>query len=391
MMKKMLCLLAAVLLSFAANASSEETVKPVTAAELRAFLDSVMAQVLTEAPLNDPAGENAESEDGAFFQYETAGVYADSTELTADTPVNALVFADSEGPVFRGTGIDTMTDDLLAAFPLDNAELAGTREETVLYLRETDGDGFAYGRVLRDGQRIAAVEYGEVVPDGDLYQRSAVTYSLVNGLVSAIRFDGLNPAGSGRMDGAEAEELRTELIRLAGQEEYRAVRTSRNGLELTPLGADELMIAGLSYLSLQPATLPGTPETEIIDNEDGTWLLRCDGDGYEAVYQCGEHGEDAVILSFTILDDAFEGPRGVRIGDLFSEDFNRFRNGENEMTEEMTELLYGTEGTAPYGMACYDPADMNLRYVTGTPDGRLVELFLRYENNGLSEIIIHTL
>ena len=98
-----------------------------------------------------------------------------------------------------------------------------------------------------------------------------------------------------------------------------------------------------------------------------------------------------MILSFTILDDAFEGPRAVRIGDLFSDDFNRFRNGENEMTEAMTELLYGTEGTAPYGTASYDPADMNLRYVAGTPDGTQVELFLKYENGILSEIILHTL
>ena len=33
---------------------------------------------------------------------------------------------------------------------------------------------------------------------------------------------------------------------------------------------------------------------------------------------------------------------------------------------------------------------MNLRYVAGTPDGRQVELFLKYENGILSEIILHT-
>ena len=84
-----------------------------------------------------------------------------------------------------------------------------------------------------------------------------------------------------------------------------------------------------------------------MDNEDGTWLMRCDGDGYEAVFLCDEHGENAQILSFSIRDEEMEGPRGVRLGDLFNEDFSRFRNGENEMSENLTELLYGGEDAVP--------------------------------------------
>ena len=209
-------------------------------------------------------------------------------------------------------------------------------------------------------------------------------------MVTVIRVSGLNPAGGELMDASRAEEFYNELIELAGCEEYRAVKTSRDGLDLTALGAEDLVVDGVPYVSLKPADLPGTPETEIIDNEDGTWLLRCDGDGYEAVFRCGEHGEDAEILSFTILDDGIEGPRSVRIGDIFSDDFNRFRNGENEMGEDLTELLYGTEGTAPYGVAFYDFSAMTLRYVTDTPEGVQVELLLKYDNYFLAEIILHT-
>ena len=389
MMKRILCLLTAVMLCLILPAAAEENAKEVTAAELDELLERVRTQALGEELLNDPTGEDAESEDGAFFLYEAAGFYAEGTEMTADTPVNALVFDCEEENVLRGTGIASRVEDVLAAFPLDNADLAGTREEAILYLRETEA-GFAYGRMLRDGQWVSTVEYGEVISDGEMSCRTAVTYSFENGAVTAIRVSGLNPAGGELMDAAQAEEFYNELIQLAGCEDYRAVKTSRNGLELTALGVEELIVDGVPYVSMKPADLPGTPETEIIDNEDGTWLLRCDGDGYEAVFRCGEHGEEAEILSFTILDDGIEGPRSVRIGDIFSDDFNRFRNGENEMGEDMTELLYGTEGTAPYGVAFYDFSAMTLRYVTDTPEGLQVELLLKYDNYFLTEIILHT-
>ena len=389
MMKRILCLLTAVMLCLILPAAAEENTKVVTAAELDELLERVRAQALTEELLNDPAGEDAESEDGTFCLYEAVGFYAEGTEMTADTPVNTLVFDCDEENVLRGTGMNSRVEDVLAAFPLDNADLAGTREDAILYLRETEA-GFAYGRILRDGQWINTVEYGEVVSDGEMSCRTAVTYSLENGTVNAIRVSGLNPAGGELMDASQAEEFYNELIQLAGCENYRAVKTSRNGLELTVLDAEELIVGGLPYVTMKPGDLPGTPETEIIDNEDGTWLLRCDGDGYEAVFRCGEHGEDAEILSFTILDDGVEGPRSVRIGDIFSDDFNRFRNGENEMGEDMTELLYGTEGTAPYGVAFYDFSAMTLRYVTDTPEGLQVELLLKYDNYFLTEIILHT-
>ncbi len=389
MMKRILCLLTAVMLCLILPAAAEENMKVVTAAELDELLERVRTQALTEELLNDPAGEDAESEDGTYFLYEAVGFYAEGTEMTADTPVNTLVFDCDEENVLRGTGMNSRVEDVLAAFPLDNADLAGTREDAILYLRETE-TGFAYGRILRDGQWINTVEYGEVVSGGEMSCRTAVTYSLENGKVNAIRVSGLNPAGGELMDASQAEEFYNELIQLAGCENYRAVKTSRNGLELTALDAEDLIVGGLPYVTMKPGDLPGTPETEIIDNEDGTWLLRCDGDGYEAVFRCGEHGEDAEILSFTILDDGIEGPRSVRIGDIFSDDFNRFRNGENEMGEDMTELLYGTEGTAPYGVAFYDFSAMTLRYVTDTPEGPQVELLLKYDNYFLTEIILHT-
>ena len=153
----------------------------------------------------------------------------------------------------------------------------------------------------------------------------------------------------------------------------------------------DLTFSGINYPALQPDNLPGKAERTLIDNEDGTWLLCFDSAAFEAVFSCDQNEENARILSYTIRDEAVEGPRGVRLGDLFNEDFRRFRSGEQEMTEDMTEVLYGVEGTAPWGAASYDPADMSLRYVTAAEDGTEIMLILRYEDNYLTEIMLQTL
>ena len=89
MMKKVLCLLAALSLFAAFPAAAEDAVQPVTAEELSALAESVRTEALASQPLNDPTGENSLSEDGTLFQYEIARIYADGTALSADTPVNA--------------------------------------------------------------------------------------------------------------------------------------------------------------------------------------------------------------------------------------------------------------------------------------------------------------
>ena len=369
------------------TAKSEPTA--VTAAELEGLLATVREEAAAETLLNDPTDEAARSEDGTLFLYEVAQIYAEGETLTADTPVNTLVFEDSEGPVFRGTGIDTHRVDLLAAFRLDNQTLGGTREQALLYLSENADGGFLYGTALRDGQRLTAVKYGEMIKNGDGYRDVSVTYSLLNSLVTAIRADGLNPSAT--IDAQQAEETLAGLKALGTETGYRMVANSRIGTDLTAFSAEDLSFSGIRYTELTPETLPGEAEKELIDNEDGTWLMRCDGDGFEAVFTCDGDGGNAKILSYTILDPDAEGPRAVRLGDLMSDDYCRFRSEGNEMTEEMTEVLYGTEESGEFGLASFDysAGEASLRYGTEA-DGTRVELLLKYEQNQLKEIILHT-
>ena len=388
MFKKTLCLLTALALGLFSAGFAEGGKEAVTAAELEALLSRVREQAAAEALLNDPADEDARSEDGTRFQYEVADIYAEGETLTAETPVNTLVFEDSEGAVFRGTGIDTHWVDLLAAFRLDNPELEGTKTDALLYLEEK-ADGFFYGTALRNGQRLTAVQYGEVIRDADGYREVSLTYSLLNGLVTTIRVDGLNPAA--KIGEEQAQEMLSNLKALKEKKEYHQVPVSRTGTDLTPFSPEDLVFSGISYAELTPDNLPGESEKELIDNLDGTALLRCDGNGFEAVFACDMDGENTKILSYSIMDPDAEGPRAVRLDDLLSDDYCRFRSEGNDMTEEMTEVLYGTEGSAEYGLATFDYAagEISLRYVTEA-SGLRVELLLKYEQNLLKEIILHT-
>ena len=381
-------ILTAVLLLACAAAEGAE---PVTADEVRALLDGIRDQAAASVPVNDPTGEDADLEDGIQFQYDFGTVYADSTEMTAETVIRSAVLTGDEEPVFRGLAIDQDVNDVLAALPSTNDEMAGTREHAVRWL-EGGPEGFSWGLVLRDGQRITAVEYGEARTGENGGVRAGVLFTVQDGLVTAIRADETD------IDAEVMQELYQQLALWQEDMEYKAVKTSRNGSDLTPFGEEDLVFSGMSYLTLQPEDLPGFPEDVLIDNEDGTWIRRVEGDEYEAVFTCDAEGQNAVINSLTFrsgdqddpFDGTLEGPRCVRLGDLFHQDYARFRSENNDFDGE-AEMLYGTEGTAPWGKMVFGGSDgLMLRYVTGTADGREVELSLRYTDNRLSEMILHT-
>ena len=361
--------------------------QPVLGGEIAALAEEIRALALASHLLNDPASEDAASEDGTAFLYAFGTLYADGTELKEDTALNAVVLTDGDHdlPVLRGTGLDSTLDDLLSRLPCENPELLGTYTGAVLYLTG-DEDAWQYGRVLRDGQRVSAVEYGET--DRKAGTRTTITYQISGGAVISVLLGGLNSTEDPETDA----ELYDELSALQKEAEYARVPVSYNGAELNMFEEADLFFPALSYLTVEPYYFGDQVEDLLMDNEDGTFLRRIDGDGFEAVFSCDARGENALLISYTILTDALEGPRCVRLGDYFQDDFNRFRHGEGAYDEASgTEVLYGTPGEAPYGLAEYGAKEIVLRYAARTLDGRSVELYLHYTDTVLDEIILHTL
>ena len=384
--RKIYCVLIVLFLcAFSMSALGEQN--PVTEIEIYGLADQLISQALSSSPLNDPRSEEARSEDGIAFQYDFGFLYSDADTLSENAPVNAIVIADDETGSVRGITVNTSVDELMTLIPCENPEMDGNYESALLYLTGDPETGFSYGHVQRNGQRINAIEYGVVNPAGET--RTALTFQISGDGVNLIRLDGLNEIF--RKDTSDL--LYEELSALKNEKWYSRVPVSFIGTELEMFSEEDLDFLSLSYLTAQPEQFGGEVEDMLIDNEDGTFLRRIDGDGFEAVFSCDEKGRNALLISYMLLSDHLEGPRSVRLGDYFQEDFNRFRNGEGTFDDAaMSEVLYGTVGTAPYGLAEYGTGDeMTLRYVTNTLDGRVVELYLHYQNTVLDEIILHTL
>ena len=389
-MKKWVLLIVICMMAAAAGCFAESAeIQPLTARELGEWADKVKAAALEEAPLNDPADESADMEDGIQFMYPFATVYANGTEMTADTRINVIETGEAENVAVRELTTGMTPWEVSALFPSDNPDMAGDRYGAVLYLCETGDDSLAYGRVFRDGQRISALEYGEIVPDGDGYRIASLTCLFAEGLMYETRAEGFSENPDALLTAEDREVFVAELKAANLRDEYIAVKSSRDGTTLTPFGAEDLAFSGLRFPEMKPEDLPDPKVQDLFDNEDGTWIMTVTGEDYEAVFRCGEDGSNAEAISFTITGEETEGPRGVRLGDMFHEDLQRFRFEGRGVDEEMNEVLYGEVDQVPRGTVQFAGDDgITMQYVTEISDGRKVELLLRYSLNRLCEIIL---
>ena len=391
MMKKFLSMIIALCMLAACGIAVAEGPDPLTAGELEAWANGMKAVALEDEPQNDPADEESETEDGYLFQYEFAALYGDQTEMTADTRLLAAVVNESgqNGP--RGVGLAMSPAEIIALFPNDNPEQAGDRTGAILYLREQADGSAVYGRVDRDGQRISAITYGELVPQDDGFRLATLQCFFAESLMYEMRaecFD--SEADTPLLTREDRDEMIASLKALDGKDEYIAVKTSTDGTELAEFSADDLNFSGLRFIGMTPEDLPGTPEEDLMDDDNGTFILLLDEADYEAVFRCDdEAGANARIVSFTIKGDRLEGPRGVRIGDTLHEDIQRFRF-ENNDSDGTDEILYGDANSVNRGVAQYSlDGESTLRYTTETEEGTQVVLLLRYVMNSLDEIMIY--
>jgi hypothetical protein len=402
MMKKFLSMIIALCMLAMCGAAAAEDPDPLTAGELEAWANGLKAVALEEELLNDPSDEDSETEDGYLFQYTFAALYGDQTEMTADTKLLAAVIDDSGeeeiresnaaeqvGP--RGISLSMSPAEVIALFPNDNPEQAGDYTGAMLFLHETADGGAVYGRVDRDGQRVSAITYGEFVPENDGFRLATLQCLFTDSLLYEMRaecFD--SEADIPLLTREDRDDMIASLKALDGKDEYVAVKTSRDGTELTEFSADDLSFSGLRFLEMTPEDLPGTPEEDMMEDDDGSYILMLDEADYDAVFRCdNEEGVNAKIVSFTIKGEGLEGPRGVRIGDKLHEDLQRFRFEGNE-SDGTEEILYGDENAASFGLAQYSAdGESTLRYTTDAGDGTQAVLLLRYTMNLLEEITIY--
>ena len=388
MMKKIFSLILSICLvcgaGIAAAEGSAET--PITAGELTEWSSEIKTMALGSIPMNDPTDpEDAESEDGNLFDYPFASIYADATEMTEETEILSIDLKENGAAALRGLTIGMAASDLIRAFPNDNPGMAGDRSGAILYLRDGAMGETLYGQVLRDGQRISRVEYGEIAEADDGYRRTALVCFFHEGLLYELRAEGLGQKAN--LDAESREEMIRQLQAMAGKDEYLAFASSTDGSEIAPFGEEDLVFSGIDFLRILPDELPGNPEKAMIDNGDGSWLMIVNEEGYNAVFYTDSEGNSPLIASLEITDDRIEGPRGVRLGDMLNEVYQRFCFEKVGMDAPKS-MLYGNEEGLPRGSIENEAEGVTLRYLTEVTGGRVAELILRFHLNELSEIII---
>ncbi len=390
MMKKMLCVLLALLLCPMISLAEDSAGGMLTSQELLDWAQDCIDRAWEMEPVNIPA--ESQTIDGYEYVYEFATLYADTPVLSEDTVINTiLITSDMEtGP--RGVGIAAGLDDVLAAYYSENPALLGTRENAVLYAVDALPASAAWGQVLRDGQRVQTVQYAvhdQLATGGEGYTDMGVIYTMAENRVSAVRVYGL----SSRLSQADVSGMMFTVLTDALEDSYAMVPYSHNGEELTVFAEEDLSFSGIELLALTPdkaiEALGEPMSDQWVDNGDSGYIRKQVFQQCEVTWLFNEERTQGSLYMLYISADGLEGPRAVRIGDTFSSVYSRFRNGEGVYQEDGTEQLYGENGVGSYGKAAYGAdASATLRYGFDAADGRKVSLHMEFTLMELAEIMV---
>ena len=389
MMKKMLCVLLALLMCPVLALAEGSAAGMLTSQELTQWAESYIDRAYSTEPLNDPA--ETLSPDGYEYIYDFATLYADTPTLGADTTVNAIVVTSAEETGPRNVNVGNVLSEVLDAYYNVNEELLGSRESAVLYAVDMLPESAAWGQVLRDGQRLQMVQYAaheQMATGGEGYTDAGVIYTMEENRVAVIRVYGLNS----RISQEEVSGVMYSMMMAALEKDYAQVPFSYNGAELSAFSRDDVVFSGVDFLSLTPdAAIEalGEPMSDLwAENGDDGYMRVQTFPTCELTYLFNQERTQGSLYMLYITADGMEGPRAVRIGDTFPSVFNRFRNGEGEYQDDGTEMLYGTLGEGSFGHATYG-MDATLRYGFTAEDGRKVVLQLNFAGMELTEIMLY--
>lgn len=391
MMKKMLCVLLAMLLCPVLAMAEESAAGMLTGQELTAWAESYITRARAAEPVNNPA--DSQSPEGYEFIYDFATLYADTPTLDEDTTVSAIVLTseDEEGP--RGVRVSDPLSVVVGAYYSENAALLGTRESAVLYAVDRLPASAAWGQVLRDGQRVQTVQYAvheQLATRGEGYTDAGIIYTMAENRVAAVRVYGLNS----RITREEANSIMYDVMLAALENAYAQVPFSYDGSELTAFGKEDLVFSGLDFLTLSPEKAIealGEPMNDawLPNGKDG-YLRVMNFASCDITYLFNPERTQGSVYMLSISADGLEGPRAVRVGDTFSSVYNRLRNGEGEYQDNGDEILYGTPGQGSFGLATYgSDASAILRYGIALEDGRQVTLQLDFTVMECAEIMLY--
>ncbi|MBE5804509.1 MAG: hypothetical protein E7316_08370 [Clostridiales bacterium] len=392
-MKRLFCLmLALVLLSLLPAVAEDNAAGSLELQELLDWAEGYRTRAMESQPLNDPTAPEAFSEDGYEFIYEFATLYMDRPEMTDESVLKNIVIMDPAEKAPHDTAVDMTTDEVLGAFYNENATLEGDKAFAALYISDVMPGGASWAWVQRDGQRLMTIQYAvheQLATGGEGYTDAGLIYTMQGDLVAAIRAYGLD-AVINEADVRDNLSAVDDVMKTTG---YARVPVSYIGTDLTGLTEADLTFSGVEFLSLTPEKagelLGQCQEDQWMEDDTGEFIRTMEFPGCEVSFVYDANKENPVVDTLSIMKDGMEGPRAVRIGDVFSSVLTRFRYGEGEYAD-LQELLYTDAQGDNYGLAEYGAdASALLHYTLKTADGRSVVLYLHFEYMELTEILLY--
>ncbi len=392
-MKRLFCMMLALMLLPIFPAMAEDnTAGSLELQELVDWAEGYKTRAMATQPLNDPTAEEALSEDGYAFIYEFATLYMDRPEMTEDSVVKNIVIYDPAEMAPHNTAVDMTTDEVLAAFYNENPTLEGDKGFATLYVSNTMPGGAAWAWVQRDGQRLMTIQYAvheQLATGGEGYTDAGLIYTMQGDLVAVIRAYGLDSVIN-EADVLDNLSTVEEIMHTTG---YHRSPVSYLGTDLTALGEEDMSFGGINFLTVTPeeaiAALGECREDQWMEDDTGEYIRTMEFPGCEITFIYDANKANPRVDTLTILSDDMEGPRYVRLGDIFSSVLTRFRYGEGQY-EDLEEVLYGAPDAAAYGHAEYGAdASAVLHYAFTAQDGRRVVLYLHFEYMALTEILMY--
>lgn len=388
---KMLSLLTALLLAVLpiCALAEESEADTLLLSEVTEWAERYKERALSCEPLNDPKASL--TEDGYAFIYDFATLYADKAVMKEDTVISAVVVTspEEEGP--RGVKVDDTLTVATAAFYNENDLLLGSRDSALLYLIDLLPESLQWAEIQRDGQRVQTIQYAvheQQSTGGDGYTDAGLILTMQDGTVSAIRVYGLDS----RISFDEVYEVRSRMRAAAMADDYQQVPFSYDGASLAKFSGEDLVFSGMEFTTLTPAyaaMMLGEPLSDSWVQDGETTIRTMTFADCELTFLEGADGK-AEIYMFLLTSGGVEGPRAVRVGDTFSEVFNRFRNGEGAFDGVSREVLYGSEESGEFGVAEYgSDASVNLRYGLVLEEGERVVLHMTFTEMVLSEVMLY--
>lgn len=364
-MKKLTALLLALLMitgAACASSPADENAH-LTQEELEMYLSILPADALAEG-VEETHTDEATGLTSVSYAHGARLFIADETLEESSAVLGAILNTEQED--LRGIHWGESLADVLSVYPNDNAELAGTRYDAVLYVSGGKPEA-TLGYVLRDGQRVTEVTHLVFTWKEEGVVRAGVTYTFDQDAVSGIHIFGLD----GVIEEEEALQQLSDATALQSVSEFIPYASSALGEGMAPFGPDDLAFSGLDVTALAPENAIAVLGQPQVDEwmEDGQEHLRTlQWEGISIIFLYKDRNTFLHLDSLTVNDDVLEGPRGVRIDDAMDSVMNRFLHGSNQALTNAV-ALYGDGETAPYGVLAYSENTATLTYVQALESG----------------------